>query len=51
VKELDLPERFVDAMNGRLGRAGVFVEVNGRFYLSEERLKEVKESLAARRGW
>jgi hypothetical protein len=40
-------------MKRRLGQLGVFVEVNGKYYLSEERLKEVKEQRAARRtrGW
>jgi DNA-binding PadR family transcriptional regulator len=40
VEELDLPPRFKDLMKGRLGGLGVFVEVDGKYYLSEERLKE-----------
>ena len=50
IEELSLPPRFREAMERRLGRSGVFVEVNGRYYLSEVRLKEIKEQLAARRG-
>ncbi len=49
IEELGLPPKFKEAMGRRLGRLGVFVEVNGKYYLSEERLKEIKERLAARR--
>jgi len=48
-EELGLPPRFQDAMKRRLGRLGIFVEVNGKYYLSEDRLKEVEERFAARR--
>jgi hypothetical protein len=37
-KDLGLPPRFEEAMHRRLGRTGIFVEVNGRYYLSEQRL-------------
>jgi len=40
-QELGLPPGFQEAMKRRLGRSGIFVEVNGRYYLSEERLKEI----------
>ena len=42
-QELGLPPRFEEAMHRRLGRLGIFVEVNGKYYLSEERLKEFEE--------
>jgi hypothetical protein len=42
-QELGLPPRFEEAMKKRLGKTGIFIEVNGRYYLSEERLKEAKE--------
>jgi hypothetical protein len=29
--------------------SGIFVEVNGKYYLSEERLKEVQERLSSRK--
>jgi hypothetical protein len=29
-------------MHRRLGRSGIFVEVNGKYYLSEQRLAEGK---------
>jgi hypothetical protein len=48
-QELGLPPRFEEAMHRRLGRSGIFVEVNGKYYLLEECLKEVQEKLASRR--
>jgi hypothetical protein len=42
-EELGLPPRFQEAMKVRLGRLGVFVKVNDRYYLSEERLKQLEE--------
>ena len=45
-EELGLPPRFKDAMQRRLGRSGIFVEVNGKYFLSEQRLKEVQERLS-----
>jgi hypothetical protein len=42
-QELGLPPRFEETMKRRLGRLGIFVEVNGKYYLSEERLKEFEE--------
>jgi lipoate-protein ligase A len=48
-EELGLPSEFKERMKRHLGQLGVFVEVNGKYYLSEERLKEVKEKIAERR--
>jgi hypothetical protein len=45
VQDLGLPLRFEEAMKRRLGKSGIFVEVNGKYYLSEERLKQVKEQI------
>ncbi len=42
-EELGLPSGFQEAMKRRLGRSGIFVEVNGKYYLSEERLKQIEE--------
>jgi hypothetical protein len=36
-------------MQRRLGRTGIFIEVNGKYYLSEKRLKEVQEKLSSQR--
>jgi DNA-binding PadR family transcriptional regulator len=47
VGELGLPRRFEYMMKGPVGFSGVFVEVEGRYYLSEERLKEMEENLAS----
>ena len=48
LQELDLPPRFEQAMHRRLGQTGIFVEVNGKYYLSEERLKQIQQQRA---GW
>jgi hypothetical protein len=44
--ELGLPPRFEQAMHRRLGQTGLFVEVNGKYYLNEERLKQIQEQRA-----
>jgi hypothetical protein len=41
--ELGLPPRFEEAMKRRLGQTGIFVDVGGRYYLNEGRLREVEE--------
>jgi hypothetical protein len=46
IQELGLPPRFEEAMHRRLGRLGIFVEVNGKYYLNEERLKQIQEQRA-----
>jgi hypothetical protein len=46
-EELGLPPGFQEAMKRRLGRSGIFVEVNGKYYLNEERLKEIEEQRRA----
>ncbi len=43
IQELELPPRFEQAMNRRLGQSGIFVETNGKYYLNEERLKQIQE--------
>jgi len=48
-EELVLPAEFKERMKRRLGQLGIFVEVNGKYYLSEERLKEVNGKIAERR--
>ncbi len=49
IEELGLPQEFKRMMKRRLGRLGVFVEMNGKYYLSEERLKEVKKQIVSRK--
>ena len=46
VQELGLPPRFEQAMHRRLGQSGIFVETNGKYYLNEERLKQIQEQRA-----
>ncbi|HVB95847.1 MAG TPA: hypothetical protein VND41_04515 [Nitrososphaerales archaeon] len=38
-QELGLPPRFEEAMKRRLGATGVFVDVGGKYYLDEAKLK------------
>ena len=45
-QELGLPPRFEEAMHRRLGKLGIFVEINGKYYLNEERLKQIREQRA-----
>jgi hypothetical protein len=49
-QELGLPPRFEEAMKRRLGATGVFVEVGGKYYLDEAKLKQVREERMAG-GW
>lgn len=46
IQELELPPHFEAAMHRRLSQSGIFVEVNGKYYLNEERLKQVQERYA-----
>ena len=48
IEELGLPTEFKERMKRRLGQLGIFVEVNGKYYLSEERLKQIEEIRSAR---
>lgn len=50
-QELGLPPRFEEAMHRRLGRLGIFVEVNGKYYLSEDRLKQIEEQRSRGGSW
>ncbi len=38
-EELGLPPIFKEAMKRRLGRSGILVEVDGKYYLSKQRLE------------
>jgi hypothetical protein len=49
IEEIGLQPGFKEMMSRRLGRSGIIVEINGKYYLSEERLKEVKEKFSRRR--
>jgi hypothetical protein len=51
IQELGLPPRFEQAMHRRLGQTGIFVEVNGKYYLNDERLKQIQEQQAKPEGY
>ena len=44
-EELGLGPRFKEAMQRRLGKSGLIVEVNGKYYLSEQRLRELQDRI------
>jgi len=50
IQELGLPPQFEQAMHRKLGRMRIFVEVNGKYYLDEERLRQVQVFLRKRDG-
>jgi hypothetical protein len=41
--DLGFTNKFEDAMKGRLGQTGIFVEVGGKYYLNEQRLLEFEQ--------
>jgi len=49
-QELGLGSRFEEAMKRRLGATGIFVEVNGKYYLDEAKLQQVMEQRRAAGG-
>jgi hypothetical protein len=50
IEELGLPPRFEQAMHRRLGATGIFVEVNGKYYLDEAKLQQVQQQRRATGG-
>jgi hypothetical protein len=46
LQELDLPPLFEEAMHRRLGQSGIVIETNGKYYLDEARLKQIREQQA-----
>ena len=46
LEELGLPPRFEQAMHRRLGQTGLFMDVNGKYYLNEERLRQIQQERA-----
>ena len=49
LETLGLPPRFEGLLRRQLGRLGLFIEVDGKYYLSEARLKALEAQRAARR--
>jgi hypothetical protein len=50
-EELGLPLEFKERMKRRLGQTGIFMEVNGKYYLDEKRLEEIRTQISSRRGF
>lgn len=48
LKDLGLPPLFRRLMNRRLGQSGLFLEVNGKYYLSENGVKQIEEQRSTR---
>lgn len=46
LQALDLPPRFEEAMRRRLGQSGIVIEIDGKYYLDEARLKQIREQQA-----
>ena len=46
LEELGLPPRFEQAMHRRLGQTGIFLEINGKYYMNEERLNQIQQERA-----
>ena len=47
-EQLGLSQLFVKFMERRKGQTKVFVEVNGRYYLDEKALEEMRQRMAKR---
>ena len=43
-KDLGLPERFEEAMKRHLGELGSFAQIDGKYYLDEKELGELKKN-------
>ncbi len=48
-EELGLPPRFEEYMDSHSGQTKVFVEVNGKYYLDQKALEEMKQRMANRK--
>jgi hypothetical protein len=48
LEELGLPPMFGMMLQGPMGQSGIFVEHNGKYYLSEERLRRMQERFGSR---
>jgi len=48
-EELGLPPEFRERMQRRLGQTRIFVEVDGKYYLDEKRLEEVRAQISSYR--
>ena len=48
IEELGLPPMFGMMLQGPMGQSGIFVEHNGKYYISEERLRRMQERFGSR---
>lgn len=48
--DLRLPQRFEQAMQRKLGQLKIFVEINGKYYLDEQRFRQIREERAKARS-
>jgi hypothetical protein len=49
-QELGLPPRFEEYMDNRSGQTRIFVEMNGKYYLDQKALEEMRQRMASRRS-
>ena len=47
-QELGLPPRFEEYMDSRSGQTKIFIEVNGKYYLDQNALEEMRQRMASR---
>ena len=43
LEDLNLPPRFKFLMNGPMGKLDIFMEIEGKYYISEERLEPIEK--------
>jgi len=48
LEELGLPPMFGMMLQGPMGQSGIFMEHNGKYYISEERLRRMQERFGSR---
>jgi hypothetical protein len=48
LEELELPPMFKMMLQGQFSKSGLFLEHNGKYYVSEERFKRMRERFGSR---
>jgi hypothetical protein len=48
LEELGLPPMFGMMLQGPMGQSGIFMEHNGKYYISEEQLRRMQERFGSR---
>jgi YVTN family beta-propeller protein len=49
-QELGLPPRFEEYMDSRSGQTRIFVEINGKYYLDQKALEEMRQRMDSRKS-